>query len=150
MFASQARVRIMNLRIALGSTKKRELTIDAFFSKMKKFRDELTAAGSPLSDAEMVSFLIAGLGQDYDSVVAAVNALPKAFAVTVSDLYQQCVQYDERQEMLNNNSGDGGFSSSANAAYRNQNRSRGRNYRGRASYRGRGDRGRDEIGRAHV
>ena len=140
MFASQARARITNLRIALGNTKKRELTIEAFFSKMKKFRDELTAAGSPLSDAEMVSFLIAGLGQDYDSVVAAVNALPKAFAVTVSDLYQQCVQYDECQEMLKN-SGDGGLSSSANAAYRGQTRNRGRNYRGRASYRGRGDRG---------
>ena len=44
MFASQARARITNLRIALGNTKKREMTIDAFFSKMKKFRDELTAA----------------------------------------------------------------------------------------------------------
>ena len=51
MFASQARARITNLRIALGNTMKRELTIDAFFSKMKKFRDELTAAGSPVSDA---------------------------------------------------------------------------------------------------
>lgn len=142
MFASQARARITNLRIALGNTKKKELTTDAFFSKMKGFADELAAAGKPVDDAEMVSFIVAGLDNDYDSVVAAINALPSSIPVTVSDLYTQVVQYDQRQEMLGN-TGGGGFSSSANAASRGQQqRSRGKfSYRGKSSPRGRGDRG---------
>jgi hypothetical protein len=97
MFASQARSRTTNLRIALGNTKKLEMTTDAYFNKMKKFADELATAIKPLEDAQMVSYLVAGLDHVYNSAVAAINALPKSLKLMAAHVYQQIVDYDERQ-----------------------------------------------------
>ena len=91
-------------------------------------------AGRPISDPEMVDYVLAGLDRDYDPVVAAIGAIKNQ--ITVDDLFAQIVAFDQRVEMLGDGP-DGGFKTSANLAYRG----RGRGYsrgRGRSSSRGHG------------
>jgi hypothetical protein len=106
MFASQSLSKVTNLRVALANTKKLNLSTAAFFTKMQGFADELTAAGKPVPTDEMVSFILAGLGGHYDSLVAALGVVKSQ--LTVAELYSQVQSFDERQEMLAA-SGNGGF-----------------------------------------
>ena len=101
---------------------------------MKNLGDELAAAGRPVSDPEMVDYVLAGLDRDYVPVVAAIGAVKNQ--ISVDDLFAQIAAFDQHVEML----GDGpdtGFKTSANLAYKG----RGRGYnrgRGRNNSRGRG------------
>ena len=138
LFASQSQSRITNLRIAITNTKKGTMSSSAYMAKMKSLGDELAAAGRPVSDPEMVDYILAGLDRDYDSVVAAIGAVKNT--ITADDLFAQISAFDQRMEMLGDSS-SGGFQSSANAVYRGRGQSRGRS-RGRGGRgRGRGDRG---------
>jgi hypothetical protein len=71
MFASQSQSKITNLWIALANTKKSNMTSAAFFAKMQGFADEMAAAGKSIPDDELVSFILAGLGGEYNTVVAS-------------------------------------------------------------------------------
>ena len=75
LFASQSQSRITNLRIAITTTKKGNMSSTSFISKMKSLGDELAAAGRPVTDPEMVDYVLAGLDRDYDPVVAAIRAV---------------------------------------------------------------------------
>jgi hypothetical protein len=138
MFASQSQSKVTNLRIALANTKKLNSSIPTYFAKMQGFADELAAAGKPLPDDELVSFILAGLGNHYDSIVAALGVIKNS--LTVAELYSQIQSYDERQEMLASST-HGGFETSANAAARTRNRGGG-GYGG--GYRPRNNNSRDE------
>ena len=74
IFASQSQSRITNLRIAITNTKKGSMSSTSYIAKMKNLA-ELTAAGRPVSDPEMVDYVLAGLDRDYDAVVAAIGAV---------------------------------------------------------------------------
>jgi hypothetical protein len=122
MFASQSLSKVTNLRIALANTKKNNLSLSTFFAKMQGFADEMAAAGKPLADDELVSFLLAGLGSHYNSLVAALGVAKTP--LTVAELYSQVQSYDQRQEMLGATD-DSGFETSANVASRTRNRGAG-------------------------
>jgi hypothetical protein len=128
MFASQSMSKVTNLRIALANTKKLNQTTHAFFAKMQGFADELAAAGKPVPEDELVSFLLAGLGGHYNPLVAAFGIVKNS--LTVAELFSQVQAYDQRQEMLAATD-DPGFESSANAAIRGRNRGGGGGYRPR-------------------
>ena len=110
----------------------------AYIAKMKSLGDELAAAGRPVSDPQMDDYIVVGLDRDYDPIVAAVGAIKSS--ISVDDLFSQIYAFDQRIEMLGNNT-NGGFNTSANAAYRRCGQSRGRSNRGRG-FRGRGRGGR--------
>jgi hypothetical protein len=135
MFASQSSSKIMNLRIALANTKKNNMSLSAFFTKMQGYADEMAAAGKPLPEDELVSFLLAGLGGHYNALVAALGVVKTP--LSVAELYSQIQNYDERQEMLASTH-DEVFETSANAAARMRTRG------GGGGYRSRNDDGRDE------
>ena len=44
----------------------------SYIARMKNLGDELAAAGRPVSDPEMVDYVLAGLDRDYDPVVAPI------------------------------------------------------------------------------
>jgi len=69
-FASRTRARVMNVRLALLTTKE-SMTITEFYTKMTALGDELAAAGKPLDDEEMISYIVNGLDSDYNPLVSA-------------------------------------------------------------------------------
>jgi hypothetical protein len=115
MFAAQSEARVTNLLVALANTKKLQMTTSEFLTKMQGFADELVSAGHPLQDRQLVSYIHAGLGGGYNSLVAARGVATTP--ITLSMLYSQLHAYDQRQEMLNASPSDE-FETSANAASR--------------------------------
>jgi hypothetical protein len=113
MFSAQSEARVDNLLVALANTKKLQSTTSEYLAKMQGFADELVAAGHPLQDRQLVFYILAGLGKDYNSLVAALGVATTP--ITLSTLYSQLHSYDQRQLLL-----DGpaplDFDSSANAA----------------------------------
>jgi hypothetical protein len=116
MFLSQSRSWINNLRIQLAKGSKGNLTVAAYFAKMTGFADELAAAGKPLAEYEVVSYILARLESDYNSLVAAIDAQKEEIAL--DDLYARLSNYDARNALLGEAGITEGFKSSANAAAR--------------------------------
>jgi hypothetical protein len=119
MFSGRSRSKLNELRGALISTKKNDLSPAAYFAKMKSFTFELAAAGKLVDEDEMVGYIVNGLDASYNDVAASVNGNADN---TLDDLYDQVYAHDMRQEMLSA-TGQGvgaGFTSSANAASRHR------------------------------
>jgi hypothetical protein len=94
MFASQSEAKITNLCVALAITKKLNSTTSVFLTKMQQIVDELAAAGCPVTTREHVSFILAGLGSEYNAIVAALGLATTP--ISLSTLYAQLQAYDQR------------------------------------------------------
>ncbi|WVZ57430.1 hypothetical protein U9M48_007816 [Paspalum notatum var. saurae] len=141
LYSARSRARVTNLRMQLSTLKKGTMTVAAYYAKMKAIGDELAAAGNPVGDDEMVSFILSGLDFDYNPIVSSV--LSRIEPITLSELYSQILAFETRLQMFQDqNSSSSQFQSSANAATRG----RGGYGRGRGNNRGRG-RGRGRGGR---
>lgn len=125
MFSSTTRARSVQIRVDLATAKKRDLSAADYFRKIKGLASELAAAGAPLRPDEIIAYLLAGLGPDYDPFVTSMTT--KSEPLTIDDVYSYLLAYEARQlhhqaEMRLN------VGSSANFAGRG----------GPSSYRGRG------------
>nr|XP_040252267.1 proline-rich protein 36-like [Aegilops tauschii subsp. strangulata] len=72
-FSSQSLARSSAIRNQLGEVKKNDLSVTAFFNKVKSLADTLSSIGKPLRDEEFTSFILNGLDDDYDSLVENIN-----------------------------------------------------------------------------
>lgn len=54
---------------------------------MRRYADELAATGRPLQEAELISFLLAGLDLDYNPLISALDA--RTEPITIDDLYSR-------------------------------------------------------------
>jgi hypothetical protein len=124
MFSSQSRSRVVHLRTQLNQCHKENKTASVYFNQIKTLADEMAAAGKPLDDDDVISYVLAGLQDEaYNGFVAAITALIKAQKfISLSDLYSQLLTYESR---LEGQSPTGELS--ANAAMRG---GRGGGYRG--------------------
>uniref|UniRef100_A0A803QRN3 Retrovirus-related Pol polyprotein from transposon TNT 1-94-like beta-barrel domain-containing protein n=1 Tax=Cannabis sativa TaxID=3483 RepID=A0A803QRN3_CANSA len=57
-----------------ASTKKGSMTIDEYFLKMKQFRDELAIAGQPISDEDLILYILGGLGSEYEAIIVNLTS----------------------------------------------------------------------------
>jgi hypothetical protein len=64
MFASQMRAQTINTRLAMGNTRKGDMSAAEYFGEMKALSDEMKAASRPLDD-ELVEYIITGLDEEY-------------------------------------------------------------------------------------
>ena len=66
---------------------------------MTGIADELAAAGKPMEEEELISFVMAGLGPDYNGLVGTIGLLNKDTPISLDDLYSQVLAQDQRDEM---------------------------------------------------
>jgi hypothetical protein len=66
MFTSQSRARQMQLHHQISTLKKGDSSIADYFHKFTTLADTLAAIEHPLSDYQLVSFFMSGLGSEYD------------------------------------------------------------------------------------
>jgi hypothetical protein len=109
--ASQTRARTVNVRMALATTRKGNLSVVEYLAKMQGPGNDMAAAGKPLDDEDLVQYILAGLDEDYDSVVNSVLAHPQA--ISVGELTAQMLAFESRVDLHSSGSG-----SSANLAGR--------------------------------
>ncbi|XP_073360533.1 uncharacterized protein [Aegilops tauschii subsp. strangulata] len=134
IFISQTQAAIVNTRMALSTTKKGNSTIAEYLGRMKALGNEMAAIGTPLTDDDMVSYILAGLDFDYMSFVSSVCA--RTVPIKPNELYSQLISFESRFAMFEGNSSS---HSSANAASRG----------GRGGFPRGGGRGRNGGGRGH-
>jgi hypothetical protein len=97
MFASHTRARTINVRLALATTKKDNMTVAQYYGKMKGLVDEMAAAGKPLDNEELVMYICNGLDTEYNSLVSAL--VTRLEPITPSELYSQLLSFESRLEL---------------------------------------------------
>lgn len=97
MLSSQSRARALNTRLALSTTRKGDLSVTEYIGKMKTLADEMSSAGKPLDDEEMMSYILPGLDDDYEPVVSTL--VGKAEAVPVAEIYTQLLSFESRAKL---------------------------------------------------
>jgi hypothetical protein len=110
-YASQSHARTINTRIALATTRKDDMSISEYITKMKSLTDEMASAKKKVDDEELVSYILAGLDEEYNSVVSAL--LARVEPVSVAEAHSQLLSFENRINLMH-----GGHQASANAARR--------------------------------
>jgi hypothetical protein len=98
VFASKTRARTMNTRLALGTTKKGNLSAMDYFSKMKSLGDEMAATGRPLDDKELIEYIITGLDGDYTPLISVICA--RAEPISLGHFYSQLLSFKTHVGLL--------------------------------------------------
>jgi hypothetical protein len=97
MFASHTRARTTNVRLALATTKKDNMTVAQYYGKMKGLTDEMDAAGKPLDNEELVMYIYNGLDTEYNSLVSTL--VTRLEPIAPSELYSQLSSFETRLEL---------------------------------------------------
>jgi hypothetical protein len=82
----------VNTCIALATIKKNHLFISDYYTKMSSYTDDLTAFGSPLTDDELVVYLLADLDEEYNPIFTAMVA--HVDPITPGELYAQLLSFE--------------------------------------------------------
>jgi hypothetical protein len=74
-FASQSHARVINVHMALSTTKKTsDMNVSKYVTKMKTLADEMTSAGKKLDDEDLVSYNLAGLDADFNPLLSFMDS----------------------------------------------------------------------------
>ncbi|XP_073353951.1 uncharacterized protein [Aegilops tauschii subsp. strangulata] len=111
MFSSHSLSRINNICTALLHAQKGTQPVATLFAYMCGLANELDAAGKPLQDDQIVSYIIHALDMEYQPLVSALDA--RTNPVTLDELFTMLSNFDQRMAPYQ---GSGGFKSSMNAA----------------------------------
>ncbi|KAK1617180.1 hypothetical protein QYE76_022697 [Lolium multiflorum] len=116
LYSSRSKSRVSTLGGSLTNTKKLDLTAQQYISKMKGFAAELSAAGKPVDEDELKDYMLNGLDNSFNPLVAAINVVP---STSLSDMCSQLLAAENRDSMLQSTGqAPGSFTSSVNAATR--------------------------------
>ncbi|KAK1648387.1 hypothetical protein QYE76_066192 [Lolium multiflorum] len=113
MFASQNRARVMQIRYQLSNIRKKDLSASAYFNRVKSLADSMAAIGAPLRDDEVLGYMLAGLGSEYEPLVVSITTRDQP--VSLNSFYAYLIGAElriEQQTAVND------IHSSANSAAR--------------------------------
>ena len=82
----------MNIHYQLAILKKGNSSIADYFHKFTHLTDTLAAVDQPLPHHEAFSFLLVGLGSDYDSLVTSVKT--QLHSMSLEDLYGHMLNHE--------------------------------------------------------
>jgi hypothetical protein len=68
----------------------------SYFAKMKAYADEMAAAGKQLEDDDIVSYILAGLDEEYNGLVENVSS--RTDSISLSNLFAQLLTTEERND----------------------------------------------------
>jgi hypothetical protein len=72
-FASQSRAKAVHVRSQLSTMRKGNQSATKYFMTIKCLTDELAIAGQPLNCDGIITYLLAGLGLEYDTLVSMIS-----------------------------------------------------------------------------
>jgi hypothetical protein len=96
MFSSQSRAWTIQLRTHLATTCKGDQSAAVYYNKMKGFIDEMAVVGKPLEDEDFISYVLAGLDQDYNSFMENVTGKDE---ISLGVLYSQFLSAEASLEL---------------------------------------------------
>jgi hypothetical protein len=89
----------MQTRYQLATMKKGSLSVADFFQKAQNLSHILAAVEAPLKDSELISYILAGLSAEYDSLVTSITT--RIDPITLEDLYGHLLTHEQRLEQHN-------------------------------------------------
>jgi hypothetical protein len=96
LFTSQTKALTMQVHYQLVTLKKGSSSIADYYHTFKTLCDALAVVGQPLNGFEKVSFLLAGLGIDFDPFVTSVTT--RAEPLSVDEIYGHLLSYEMHLE----------------------------------------------------
>uniref|UniRef100_A0A2N9F0Q1 Uncharacterized protein n=1 Tax=Fagus sylvatica TaxID=28930 RepID=A0A2N9F0Q1_FAGSY len=94
MFTAQSRARSMSIHYQLATLRKGDSSITDYYHRFTKLTDTLAAINQPLPHHESLSFLLAGLGSDYDSLVTTIQT--QLNPIALEDFYGHLLSHELR------------------------------------------------------
>jgi histone deacetylase 1/2 len=86
----------MQIRAQLMKLKKLDQPASVYFSKIQTLSDILTSIGLPLRQEEFITYVLGGLGEEYDALVEVVSG--RTTPIPTRDLYSQLLNTEQRIE----------------------------------------------------
>lgn len=80
-----SRAKAIQIRTQLANVRKGAMSANDYFLSIKHMADELALAGQPLSGDDVITYVLAGLGQEYDSLASTVTSWSDV--VTLEEMY---------------------------------------------------------------
>jgi hypothetical protein len=96
LFTSQTKARTMQVHYQLATLKKGSSSIADYYHTFQTLCDALAVVGQPLNGFEKVSFLLAGLGSDFDPFITSVTT--RAEPLSVDEIYGHLFSHEMRFE----------------------------------------------------
>ncbi|KAK6119358.1 hypothetical protein DH2020_046899 [Rehmannia glutinosa] len=100
LFHTQSKARVMHLRNLLLNTKKGDSTIEEYFLKMRSIVDNLHVVGKIISDEDLISYILAGCGSEYEAVI--VNLSARVGDISLQDAQYALQTHDMHIQQLSN------------------------------------------------
>ena len=146
MLTTHSRARTMNIHYQLSTLKKGDSSIVDYFLKFTGLVDTLAAIDQPLKQEEQISFLLTGLGFEYESFVTTVQM--RTDLISIESLYGHLLSHElclaQAQPKVDLNlvgahfASRGGSSRGGRGGRHSNNPQSGRPSSGQRTYRGRG------------
>jgi hypothetical protein len=111
MFGAHSRANVRHIQRQLQSLRKEDKPASEYMHMMKSLADTMAAAGSPISNDELVDYIITGLGSAFNSIAASLTVGNQS--MTYTDFYAHILSYEALQVAQAQVEG---WTSSANAA----------------------------------
>ncbi|XP_047335775.1 uncharacterized protein LOC124939337 [Impatiens glandulifera] len=73
MFATQSRARLVQLRLQLQTQKKGNKSMNEYLQSIKSIADSLAVIGEGVSELDLFTHTLSGLGPEYEALVVAVT-----------------------------------------------------------------------------
>jgi hypothetical protein len=87
MFSSQSKAKIMQSRYQLATLKKNALSVSDYYQKAQNLAHTLAASNEALRETELVSYILAGLGTEYDPLVTSITTRVEPVSLTSYIVY---------------------------------------------------------------
>ncbi|KAJ3706370.1 hypothetical protein LUZ61_010075 [Rhynchospora tenuis] len=81
-FSAVSRARLSALLRQLRTTSKGGLSCSDYIQQMRTFADELSFIGAPVSDDDLMRYILEGLGSEFNPIVVTANARSEPFSFT--------------------------------------------------------------------
>ena len=94
MFTAHSQARVMNIHYQLSTLKKEDSSIADYFHKFTGLIATLAAINKPLTDEEQISFLLAGLGSEFESFVTTIQM--RTDLLSIKALYGHLLSHEIR------------------------------------------------------
>ena len=94
MFSSHSQAKEFQVRFQLTNLSRGEQTISEYFGKVRLLADSLAATGNNLSDKELVTYILNGLGPAYETFVTSITTRPSP--LNSHELYQLLLIHETR------------------------------------------------------
>jgi hypothetical protein len=97
LYGAQSRANVRHIRRQLVSTRKEDLSAAVYMQKMKALADAMAAAGVPITDDELVDYIVIGLGSAYNAVTTPLTLGNNTEAISYATFYSNVLSFESLQ-----------------------------------------------------